>query len=70
MLRCSKIIWATLILSFHNKLHILAQAPEYNETSISDGLKRLYLEKLKPLEVAYHFDDFVSPFLVSDLAIA
>ncbi|KAB2005038.1 hypothetical protein ES319_D11G242200v1 [Gossypium barbadense] len=32
-------------------------------TSIIDGLKRLYLQKLKPLEVTYHFNDFVSPML-------
>jgi EH domain-containing protein 1 len=32
-------------------------------TSIIDGLKKLYIEKLKPLEVAYHFNDFVSPIL-------
>uniref|UniRef100_A0A5B7AYP1 Putative EH domain-containing protein 3-like n=1 Tax=Davidia involucrata TaxID=16924 RepID=A0A5B7AYP1_DAVIN len=37
-------------------------------TSIIDGLKRLYIEKLKPLEVTYRFNDFVSPFLTnSDL---
>lgn len=34
-------------------------------TSIVDGLKRLYIEKLKPLEVTYHFNDFVSPPLTS-----
>ncbi|KAM6585643.1 hypothetical protein CsatB_012645 [Cannabis sativa] len=34
-------------------------------TSIIDGLKRLYTEKLKPLEVAYRFNDFVSPLLTS-----
>jgi len=33
-------------------------------TSIVDGLKKLYNEKLKPLEVAYRFNDFVSPTLV------
>ncbi|KAJ7946356.1 EH domain-containing protein 1-like [Quillaja saponaria] len=32
-------------------------------TSIIDGLKRLYIEKLKPLEDTYRFNDFVSPFL-------
>ncbi|KAM3302544.1 EH domain-containing protein 1 [Capsicum chacoense] len=32
-------------------------------TSIVDGLKKLYIQKLKPLEVAYHFNDFVSPLL-------
>ncbi|KAA8520163.1 hypothetical protein F0562_014419 [Nyssa sinensis] len=34
-------------------------------TSIIDGLKRLYIEKLKPLEVTYRFNDFVSPFLTN-----
>ncbi|TYH75940.1 hypothetical protein ES332_D04G051000v1 [Gossypium tomentosum] len=33
-------------------------------TSIIGGLKRLYLQKLKPLEVTYHFNDFVSPLLL------
>ncbi|XP_020887099.1 EH domain-containing protein 1 [Arabidopsis lyrata subsp. lyrata] len=34
-------------------------------TSIVDGLKRLYIQKLKPLEVAYRFNDFVSPLLTN-----
>ncbi|KAF5474903.1 hypothetical protein F2P56_006756 [Juglans regia] len=34
-------------------------------TSIVDGLKRLYIEKLKPLEVTYRFNDFVSPFMTN-----
>nr|GMD57983.1 EH domain-containing protein 1 [Ipomoea batatas] len=34
-------------------------------TSIVDGLKRLYTKKLKPLEVTYRFNDFVSPILAS-----
>ncbi|KAK8664909.1 hypothetical protein V6N13_084678 [Hibiscus sabdariffa] len=34
-------------------------------TSIVDGLKRLYIEKLKPLEAAYRFNDFVSPALTN-----
>lgn len=34
-------------------------------TSIVDGLKRLYLEKLKPLETTYRFHDFVSPPLAN-----
>lgn len=34
-------------------------------TSIIDGLKRLYIKKLKPLEVAYQFNDFVSPALTN-----
>ncbi|KAI4374789.1 hypothetical protein MLD38_012742 [Melastoma candidum] len=32
-------------------------------TSINDGLKKLYIQKLRPLEVTYHFNDFVSPLL-------
>ena len=36
-------------------------------TSIIDGLKRLYNEKLKPLEVAYRYNDFASPLLVREL---
>ncbi|GAV85875.1 Dynamin_N domain-containing protein/EF_hand_5 domain-containing protein [Cephalotus follicularis] len=34
-------------------------------TSIIDGLKRLYINKLNPLEVTYRFNDFVSPFLTN-----
>ncbi|CAK8565665.1 unnamed protein product [Lathyrus sativus] len=34
-------------------------------TSIIDGLKKLYIQKLKPLEVAYRFNDFVSPLLTN-----
>ena len=33
-------------------------------TSVIDGLKKLYVEKLKPLEVTYQFHDFVTPLLV------
>lgn len=36
-------------------------------TSVTDGLKILYNEKLKPLETAYRFNDFGSPVLVSGL---
>ncbi|XP_044496433.1 EH domain-containing protein 1-like [Mangifera indica] len=44
------------------------KAPSTAVTSIIDGLKRLYNEKLKPLEATYRFNDFVSPFLTnSDL---
>ncbi|KAF9611006.1 hypothetical protein IFM89_026312 [Coptis chinensis] len=39
--------------------------PLSSVTSIVDGLKRLYIEKLKPLEVAYRFNDFVSPTLAN-----
>ncbi|KAL0442961.1 UNVERIFIED_CONTAM: EH domain-containing protein 1 [Sesamum latifolium] len=34
-------------------------------TSVIDGLKILYNEKLKPLEATYRFNDFASPFLTS-----
>ncbi|KAL3821074.1 hypothetical protein ACJIZ3_006979 [Penstemon smallii] len=34
-------------------------------TSIVDGLKKLYVQKLKPLEVTYRFNDFVSPLLAN-----
>ncbi|XP_061342235.1 EH domain-containing protein 1 isoform X1 [Gastrolobium bilobum] len=34
-------------------------------TSIIDGLKRLYIQKLKPLEATYRFNDFVSPLLTN-----
>ncbi|KAG5574476.1 hypothetical protein H5410_054610 [Solanum commersonii] len=32
-------------------------------TSVTDGLKKLYNEKLKPLELTYRFNDFASPAL-------
>ncbi|KAG8058151.1 hypothetical protein GUJ93_ZPchr0002g26387 [Zizania palustris] len=41
------------------------QVPLTAVTSVIDGLKRLYTEKLKPLEVAYRFNDFASPLLAS-----
>ncbi|CDP13787.1 unnamed protein product [Coffea canephora] len=34
-------------------------------TSIVDGLKKLYVQKLKPLEATYRFNDFVSPLLTN-----
>ena len=43
------------------------QAPLTAVTSVIDGLKRLYIEKLKPLEVAYRFNDFATPLLVYHL---
>ncbi|CAJ2653263.1 unnamed protein product [Trifolium pratense] len=43
----------------------LKQVPLSSVTSIIDGLKRLYIQKLKPLEVTYHFNDFVSPLLTN-----
>ncbi|XWS18149.1 hypothetical protein CRYUN_Cryun32bG0017300 [Craigia yunnanensis] len=41
------------------------KTPPSAVTSIVDGLKRLYIEKLKPLEVSYRFNDFVSPLLTN-----
>ncbi|KMZ59819.1 EH domain-containing protein 2 [Zostera marina] len=41
------------------------KVPPNSITSIIDGLKKLYLQKLKPLEIAYRFDDFVSPILTN-----
>ncbi|XP_048553627.1 EH domain-containing protein 1-like [Triticum urartu] len=34
-------------------------------TSIIDGLKKAYIEKLRPLEKTYQYNDFVSPLLTS-----
>ncbi|KAF8077548.1 hypothetical protein N665_1029s0008 [Sinapis alba] len=39
--------------------------PQVNVVTIVDGLKRLYAEKLKPLEVTYRFNDFASPVLTT-----
>ncbi|QCD77190.1 hypothetical protein DEO72_LG1g812 [Vigna unguiculata] len=39
--------------------------PLNSVTSIIDGLKRLYIERLKPLEVTYRYNDFVSPLLTN-----
>ncbi|XP_021807804.1 EH domain-containing protein 1 isoform X2 [Prunus avium] len=41
------------------------KVPISSVTSIIDGLKRLYVQKLKPLEVTYRFNDFVSPLLTN-----
>lgn len=41
------------------------KVPLSSVTSIIDGLKKLYIEKLKPLEVTYRFNDFVSPLLTN-----
>ncbi|KAI3823837.1 hypothetical protein L1987_05282 [Smallanthus sonchifolius] len=49
----------TSILSKKNSCHTSLG----KVTSIVDGLKRLYNEKLKPLEVAYRYNDFASPLL-------
>ncbi|XP_028091702.1 EH domain-containing protein 1-like isoform X2 [Camellia sinensis] len=39
------------------------KVPISSVTSIVDGLKKLYIQKLKPLEVTYQFNDFESPLL-------
>ncbi|KAG8066629.1 hypothetical protein GUJ93_ZPchr0004g40101 [Zizania palustris] len=39
--------------------------PLRSVTSIIDGLKKSYIEKLRPLEKTYQFHDFVSPLLTS-----
>ncbi|RXI03434.1 hypothetical protein DVH24_004086 [Malus domestica] len=44
---------------------LLLAVPLSSVTSIIDGLKRLYVQKLKPLEVTYKFNDFVSPLLTN-----
>ncbi|KAK3011484.1 hypothetical protein RJ639_012489, partial [Escallonia herrerae] len=41
------------------------KVPLASVTSIVDGLKKLYIQKLKPLEVTYRFNDFVSPLLTN-----
>ncbi|XP_058070811.1 EH domain-containing protein 1-like [Magnolia sinica] len=41
------------------------KVPLGSVTSIIDGLKKLYIEKLKPLEATYRFNDFASPLLTS-----
>ncbi|CAL5438731.1 unnamed protein product [Camellia sinensis] len=40
------------------------KVPISSVTSIVDGLKKLYIQKLKTLEVTYQFNDFESPLLV------
>ncbi|KAF2303830.1 hypothetical protein GH714_023667 [Hevea brasiliensis] len=52
------------IVKTHYKYEFLL-VPLSAVTSIIDGLKRLYIQKLKPLEVTYHFNDFVSPLLTN-----
>ncbi|TKW24142.1 hypothetical protein SEVIR_3G032900v4 [Setaria viridis] len=39
--------------------------PLKSVTSIIDGLKKSYIERLRPLEKTYQFHDFVSPLLTS-----
>ncbi|XP_021759024.1 EH domain-containing protein 1-like [Chenopodium quinoa] len=50
-----------------NGFHSLSSIPDEEQlstmTSIYDGLKRLYEQKLKPLELTYQFNDFASPVL-------
>ncbi|XP_027938062.1 EH domain-containing protein 1-like [Vigna unguiculata] len=41
------------------------KVPASSVTSVIDGLKRLYLQKLKPLEATYRYNDFVSPALTN-----
>ncbi|KAK7287552.1 hypothetical protein RIF29_00833 [Crotalaria pallida] len=41
------------------------KVPASSVTSVIDGLKRLYLQKLKPLEVTYGYNSFVSPLLTN-----
>eukprot|EP00850_Spirogloea_muscicola_P019833 SM000200S05823 [mRNA] locus=s200:106788:110308:+ [translate_table: standard] len=41
----------------------LQPIPQAAVSSVIDGLKRLYFEKLQPLEQAYRFHDFASPLL-------
>ncbi|CAL5360758.1 unnamed protein product [Camellia sinensis] len=41
------------------------KVPISSVTSIVDGLKKLYIQKLKPLEVTYRFNDFESPLLTN-----
>lgn len=54
----------TFFWRFHSLLY--SQVSLSSVTSIIDGLKKLYIKKLKPLEVTYRFHDFVSPALVSE----
>ncbi|XP_004486203.1 EH domain-containing protein 1-like [Cicer arietinum] len=50
---------------FTSKSKSSKKLPPYAVTSIVDGLKRLYIERLKPLEVTYRYNDFVSPLLTN-----
>lgn len=40
----------------HSKQHSTTE-------SVIDGLKRIYRERIKPVEQTYHFDDFYSPLM-------
>ncbi|KAB2615666.1 EH domain-containing protein 1-like [Pyrus ussuriensis x Pyrus communis] len=46
-------------------LDALLLIPLSSVTSIIDGLKRLYVQKLKPLEVTYKFKNFGSPLITN-----
>ncbi|KEH33927.1 putative EH domain-containing protein [Medicago truncatula] len=52
---------------FHQFSSFPHQSPneifKFQHSEIIDGLKRLYIQKLMPLEVTYRFNDFVSPLL-------
>ncbi|XP_028755277.1 EH domain-containing protein 1 [Neltuma alba] len=52
-------------LRLASKSKSLKKLPLQSITSIIDGLKRLYVERLKPLEVTYRFNDFESPLLTN-----
>ncbi|KAL5232188.1 hypothetical protein ABZP36_030964 [Zizania latifolia] len=54
---------------FGTKSEKKMQVPLTAVTSVIDGLKRLYTAKLKPLEVAYRFNDFASPLLLTDIGL-
>lgn len=61
---------ALLLELLYELFPVYLQISMSSVTSIIDGLKRLYIQKLKPLEVTYHFNDFVSPLLVSEIAFS
>ncbi|KAL1320323.1 hypothetical protein HN51_065043 [Arachis hypogaea] len=50
---------------FTSKSKSLKRLPLNSVTSIVDGLKKLYVERLKPLEVTYRYNDFASPLLTN-----
>ncbi|GMH25001.1 hypothetical protein Nepgr_026844 [Nepenthes gracilis] len=50
---------------FTSSLKSAEKVPSNSVTSIIDGLKTLYSQKLKPLEATYLFNDFVSPALTN-----
>ncbi|CAL5183966.1 unnamed protein product [Lathyrus oleraceus] len=50
---------------FTSKSRSSKKLPPNAVTSIVDGLKKLYIERLKPLEATYRYDDFASPLLTN-----